>query len=93
VPTNKSRAEYMAARRAAIKAAQEKKDDPSPKRDLRVAKVEPEVIETHEVGDDRRNGLPRTNYYGDWVPTIQKMSSAAIQRILDSPSIKTSKRG
>lgn len=61
-------------------------------RDTRVTKIEPEVIEATEVGSDRANGLPRTNYYGDWVGTIQKMSSSQIQKILDHPSIKTSSR-
>lgn len=77
--------EYMRKRREAKDKLLGK---PEEKRDTRV--TEPEVIE--EVGSDRANGLPRTNYYGDWVGTIQKMSSSQIQKILDHPSIKTSSR-
>lgn len=98
----------MAARRAKLKEGVKELveehgpalDELAQKRDTRVAKIDPDVIEATEIapegsatGEDRANGLPRSNYYGDWVPTIRKMTASQIQKILDHPSIKTSKRG
>lgn len=79
MPTQKSRAEYMAARRAAAKA------------DTALVPLDPPTIIAEEVGD-RANGLPRSNYYGDWVPTIQRMSSHQADAILSHPAVKTSSR-
>ena len=75
--------QYQKARRDKLKEALEPEKPTRPGK----ARIEPPVIE--DVGQDRANGLPRTNYYGDWVDTIQGMDGHLINRILDNPAIKT----
>lgn len=122
MPTSKSRAEYMAARRQAMKdkllgkvpgQPPQGDADVHPERHLcevcgeradgaprlcwkhltdKTAQPRDTRVDATEIGNDRANGLPRTNYYGDWVGTIQGMNGHAIQKILDHPAVKTSSR-
>lgn len=51
-----------------------------------------EVSFADENNEDRRRGLPRSNYSGDWVTQIAGMSQVARDRILGHPAIATKRR-
>jgi hypothetical protein len=89
----------MAARRAAQKATQDSPVKPDPAMvDEHVKKVRRDNRDTGEItsegiGQDRQDGLPRSNYYEDWGKTVQKMDPHVINKILDHPAIKSARRG
>lgn len=70
--------------------ARQKPEEAQTPRRTELARIEPEVIQA-ETGD-RARGLPRSNYYGDWVPVIRSLSGRQVDAILSHPAIKTGKR-
>lgn len=48
-----------------------------------IRQVETETVIGEGGPKDRTDGLPRSNYYGDWTETIQKMDTHLATRILD----------